>query len=114
MTPTAVASPRVNKGETKMTIREMLNHVENFNSVAHIAGLNKVELRFDDEFHSWPIVAEDTKQFRKYIKDEYHDFMAMAILNYKEYQFNKEFIVECEDPFGEMHTIRCGFYLRAV
>lgn len=76
-----------------MTINEMLKKVEAYNEMSEIIGArfhSTVQLCMLDT--SFPCTesyfAEDSKSFKKTIKETYIDETAQQILSYKDYAFN--------------------------
>ena len=93
-----------------MTIKEMLKKVEAYNEVAEIAGTDKIELRFSCGYACSEKV-KDMKSFRKYIKDEYIDCFAEAILNKTDWAFDEDREIAVVDKWNYMHIDVCGFVL---
>ncbi len=88
-----------------MTINEMLKKVEAYNEMSEIIGVrfhSKVQLCMIDTSLpcSESYFAEDSKSFRKTIKDTYIDETAQQILSYKDYAFNTPVSFTRIDKFG--------------
>lgn len=93
-----------------MTINEMLKKVEAHNEVAELVGNHKAVLVMEDESFSRTEV-HNMKAFRKFVKDEYIEEMAKAILNSKNYEFNETLFVTCRGKLGELIMAGVEFYL---
>lgn len=93
-----------------MTIKEMLKKVEAHNEVAELVGNHKAVLVMGDEFSSRTEV-QNMKAFRKFVKEEFIEEMAEAILNSKNYEFNETLFVTCKGRFGELIMAGVEFYL---
>ena len=72
-----------------MTIKEMIKKIDNYNEVADAIGGMKMELRFT-EGYSLSRKVNDYKSFKKYLKAIYINEAVTAIINYNEYEFNKQ------------------------
>lgn len=92
-----------------MTINEMFKKVEAYNEVAELIGSHKAVLVMEDD--SFRADVQNMKAFRKFVKDEYIEEMAEAILNSKNYEFNKTLFVTCRGRLGELITAGVEFYL---
>lgn len=104
--------PQGRKART-MTIKEMCKKVETYNEVANIAGVDKIELRFSKGYGmSEPV--KDYKSFKKYIKDEYIDCFADAILNCSEWEMDEDREIEATDKWNYTHKDICGFCLKVI
>lgn len=93
-----------------MTIKEMIKKVEAYNEVANVMGTEKAVLKFEYGF-GWGKEVEDLASFKKYMKDEFIKEMVDAIMNFKEYEFDKDFEISFEDRFGKSYAEEISFYL---
>lgn len=84
-----------------MTIKEMLKKIENYNEMAEIVGGEKLELRMVFEYGLSDEV-KSYKEFSKYIRDEFIDEIAKPILEYKGYEFHKEYVIERKTKWGDV------------
>lgn len=101
------------RGENKMTINQMLKKIAIHNEVAKAADINsnKAVLRFFTEYNKWGVEVKDVKSFRKYIKEEFIDCFADAILNHTDWAFDEEVEITATDRWNHTHKGVCYFFV---
>ena len=86
-----------------MKIADMIKKIDTYNEISEMIRRPKVELRFSARFGQ-SVTVTDMKSFRKYIRSEYIDCVANAILNYDGYNLYEDATITTVDYFGdELH-----------
>ena len=93
-----------------MTYKEMVKKINTYNEIAEMIGNEKAELRVQFDGYGYSEKVEDAKSFRKLITENYIDCCAKAILNYSEYEFNKQAELSCTDSCGTEFTVKIEFW----
>jgi wyosine [tRNA(Phe)-imidazoG37] synthetase (radical SAM superfamily) len=92
-----------------MKIAEMIKKIEAYNETAELIDTEKVELMFYVRFGAYGKVGS-MKEFRKFIRQQYIDEMADAILNYDGYAFKTLARIETTDRMGDDIHEEIEFY----
>lgn len=96
-----------------MTIKEMIKKVDTYNEVARSMSewKNKAELHVKIGNFGEIITVKDFKSFKSYMKAEYIDCVADAILNCADYHFDTEINVHAADYYGNEWTEPVHFWV---
>ena len=80
-----------------MKIKDMIKKIDTYNEIADIVVAPKMELHFKDKLGCGGYqIVRNYRQFSRFIRNEYIDIVANAILN-GEYEFEKVSIFTVED-----------------
>jgi len=81
-----------------MTIRELFQKIDGYNEIAEIMKTDKVELYFQDcDICSFGTKFETYSDFRKFVKREYVELLADAVLKFDGWQFETESVIPWRD-----------------
>lgn len=96
-----------------MTYAQMIKRVNEYNELAAKVGEFELELRVKIGFSMYETVKE-TRSFAKFIRDEYIEEMAKAILGCKDYDFDETTTLTIVDRYGDELRENVEFYLCTV
>ena len=88
----------------------MIKKINTFNEVAELIGNRKAELKVKIGFSS-SVLVEDVKSFKKYIKSEYIDCIADAILSCDTFNFDTATEISVINVFGDTLTETVEFFI---
>lgn len=96
-----------------MTYKELIKKIDTYNEIAELIGADKMEIRVNIGF-SVSEKVKDSKSFAKFIKDEYIDEVADAILRCSDYTFDNTVDLSVVDRFGDTLNEKIEFYVCAA
>lgn len=91
-----------------MKIKDMIKKIEDYNEIAEIVGGAKMELHFRDQMAFGSQIIWNYKLFSGFIRHEYLDSVAKAILN-GDYEFEKESKIMVQDHTGFTFDVAVAF-----